>query len=103
MATNGTDNQQREQIIALLAQAQAAHQQYESVILRHDDPHWADWLAGFVLDRSLEKLLARQVSEAQLAQSLRQWDGDYTSGAAEMPRPEYFAQRLLETNGVTAR
>ncbi len=102
MATNGTDNGQREQVIALLAQAHAAHQQYEGVILHHGDPHWADWLAGFVLDRSLEKLLAHNLSEAQLAQLFKQWDEDYAAAGAGVPRAEYFAGRLLGTNGVTA-
>jgi hypothetical protein len=114
MATNGTDVGQ---ITDLITQAEGAHSQYESIILKRPDPRWADWLAGFVLDRSLQKLLPQPVEEAQLARWLTQWDGEYSASqpAADQPatgqpvagqpadtRAGYFAQRLLDALKVAS-
>jgi hypothetical protein len=98
MATNGTD---AGQIAALITQAEGAHSQYESIILKRSDPRWADWLAGFVLDRSLQKLLPQPVEQAQLARWFAEWDGEYAVGQPVDTRAGYFAQRLLDTLKVT--
>ncbi len=99
MATNGTE---QAQITDLIAQAEAAHGQYEHTILRRPDPRWAEWLAGFVLDRSLQKWLPQPISEAQLARWFAEWDGEYAAAQVAEPRAEYFAGRLLDALKVVS-
>ncbi len=91
-----TQDERRTNITALLQQAEEAHFQYQSVILRHPDPDRPRWLAGFVLDRSFGKLLAAPVSEDQLGELLHRYDGEYDSGGDhQQSRAEFYAERLL--------
>jgi hypothetical protein len=86
----------RERISELLAQAAAAHEQFETILLKRSDPTWARWEAGFALERNLQKFLPSEVSEDQLSNWLQVWAAEYEQNGGQVTRPQYFAQRLLE-------
>jgi len=86
----------RERISELLARAAAAHEQFETILLKHSDPTWARWEAGFALERDLQKFLPNEVSEEQLSRWLQVWAAEYEQNGGQSTRPDFFTQRLLE-------
>lgn len=91
-----TEHETRDRIAALLRVAMEAHAQFESVVLRTHDPNWPRWVAGFVLDRNMSRLIRMSLGEEQLARLLQSYENDYAAQGIDGARPEYFAQRLVQ-------
>jgi hypothetical protein len=65
-------------------------------IVDGDDPDWASWYAGWLLDLSeLPELLGRRPVRSQLVHALVQLDRDYTAAAPAEPWEAWYADRLV--------
>ncbi len=89
------DEETRGRIVELLAQTRSAHQAVETVRLKHADPNWATWYAGFLLERGFERIWPN-LGEAVLAGLFQQIDREYQASGATESWPEYAAARLVD-------
>ncbi len=91
------NDETRTRLVELLAQARAAHQTYETIRLKHADPNWATWYAGFVLERGFERVWP-DLKEAQLAAMLQDIDREYQNAGADQNWAEFVVHRLIQTS-----
>ncbi len=89
-------DERRARIHAMVVQASAAHEQYASIYLKHADPQWANWQAGFMLERDLKKLSVAPMTQQELANLLAQWAAEYQPNGSDTTEVDYLAQRLFE-------
>ena len=83
-----------EQIAVLLHEAAETHH----VVYRirdGDDPDWASWYAGWLLELSeLPDLLGKTPIRSHLVHALVQLDRDYTAASPSEPWESFYADRL---------
>ncbi len=91
------DDETRGRIVELVAQARSAHQVLETTRLKHADPGWATWYAGFLLERGFERIWPN-LGEAELAGMFQQIDREYQAAGTTESWPEFAAARLV--NGL---
>lgn len=91
-----TADERRTRIHEMLVQASAAHEQYASIYLKRTDPQWANWQAGFMLERNLGKLMSTPMSQEQLGRLLAQLAAEYEPNGMETGQVDFLAQRLFE-------
>ncbi len=89
------DEETRGRIVELLAQTRSAHQAIEAIRLKHADPNWATWYAGFLLERGFERIWPN-LTESELAGLFQQIDREYQASGAAESWPDYTAARLVD-------
>ena len=81
-------------IAALLHEAAETHHTVYR-ITEGDDPDWASWYAGWLLDLSeLPELLGARPVRSHLVHALVQLDRDYTAAAPETAWEDWYSERL---------
>ena len=62
-----------------------------------DDPDWASWYAGWLLELSeLPQLLGTKPVRSHLVQALVELDREYTAAALGEPWEDWYAPRLAD-------
>ena len=83
-------------LAALLAQAEAAHGEYETRELGGVfDQDWPRWYAAYLLDQGAGRLLPGEITAEQLADRLAACDEAYRREQPEAEWPHYYARHLL--------
>ena len=84
-----------ESVSALLHEAAETHH----IVFRitdGDDPDWATWYSGWLLEHSeLPQLLAATPVRSHLTHALVQLDRDYVAAAPEQRWEDWYAERLV--------
>ncbi len=88
------NDETRARVVELLAQARSAHQAIETIRLKHADPNWAAWYAGFVLERGFERIWPN-LTETRLAGLFQEIDRDHQAAGAGDDWVEFATGRLL--------
>ena len=84
-------------IVQLLADAGAAHGDYEATVLGGVyDENWSGWYAAYLLEHGLPALLphAANLGADGLGAVLKQLDADYRREQPQGEWPAYYAARL---------
>lgn len=91
-------SEQRQATLAKhLAQAGAAHGDYERTVLFGEyDKAWAEWYAHTLLGYGWNELFENAWTEEELAAGLRQADAEHRANAPGTPWYEYYAARFAE-------
>ena len=92
---------QTEKLTALLKQADKAHREAFAAT-GGEGPDWAIWYADYLHDR-LEPFLAGPIARSRLVHCLVATADEHETAAPEVPRPEFFAARILECLGPAKR
>lgn len=94
------DQERRADLAARLAQAGAAHSEYEMTALHGEyDQQWAEWYARHLLDHGWNDLFPRAWLPADLSETLRHFDAEQRANAPHRNWYEYYAE-LFARNGV---
>ena len=84
------------EIAFLLAEAEAAHEQYEKSVLRgRRDTDMPEWCAEHAMAHGLATLLDRDVSEQEVGEILRIVNEEYLEVDGHPPWAEFAARRLI--------
>jgi hypothetical protein len=82
-------------VSALLHEAAETHHVVYRIV-DGDDPDWASWYAGWLLDHSeLPELLGAPPVRSHLVHALVQLDRDYVASRSEGPWEDWYAERLV--------
>lgn len=84
---------------ALLAEASAAHAEYEKTVLNGVyDEQWPRWYAAYAVDQGVGELIGRDVTADELADFLAQsWDEQRQAGESQTETWEaYTARRIAD-------
>ncbi|MHC5055447.1 MAG: hypothetical protein ACYTKD_12090 [Planctomycetota bacterium] len=83
-------------IAFLLAEAAAAHEQYEEAMLRgHRDTDMPEWCAEHAMANGLAALLDYEVTEQEVGELLRIINEEYVEVDGQPPWAEFAARRLV--------
>jgi hypothetical protein len=87
-------------LAALLAQAEAAHGEYETQELGGaTDADWPGWYAAYLGQHGVAALLPEGTTEERLAGQLADCDEAYQREQPAEDWPDYYARRLLASPG----
>ena len=88
---------QQAAIAALLAQASAAHADYEERELGGVyDERWPEWYAAYLVEHGLGDHLGRPISAGELGDLLAAADAAYKQAQPDEHWTAFYARRLIE-------
>jgi hypothetical protein len=86
------DSQRRVALARHLAEAGAAHGEYEMTALHGEyDREWAEWYAHYLLGHGWNDLFGTAWTAEELGVALRGADADHRANAPSTPWNEYYA------------
>jgi hypothetical protein len=89
------DEQRRAALAQRLAQAGAAHGEYEMTALHGEyDQQWADWYAHYLLGHGWNETFNNPWETAELAGALTQANTDHLANDPKTPWHEFYAARF---------
>jgi hypothetical protein len=89
------DRDTTSEIAFLLAEAAAAHEQYEKAVLHgRRDTDLPEWCAEHAMANGLRALLGYEVSEEEVGELLRKINEDFVEADGQPPWAEFAARRL---------